>query len=445
MSTVTAAPYTPAFGCDARLNEWCDTHCPHAAEHGPLLARFDTSHIRSPPQWRCYARSTLTDDGMQYRSGNTFCTRHAQLSDLLERCRAGSVPTATVGADGTVRGIDSPPSLSPSPPRQQQRMPAAAVDREPCCRVPRHRNLRAGRDEPVPRYMHAPSNLELPAAVPIPRLVDCEADLLKSATFWAISMHTPSYDAKAERLRASCEQVGVCCGISRVPDGAFDGLREGDPQLRYRLIASKPNFILKVLRESRLPVAWLDADLEFHSYPSLFAPAAWSQYGTRDVILWNWQANVSSFSGRRLKMASGVAWFNTTKEALDLLTAWTHVMAFEPNARVPDDQAMDLLVNDGRLQAGGGDGWIDRAAFGWLPESYLRMMPRHRHITPVIDHDRGNPVSGPGRNSPHKPTLPPPLVLEDGSDRLLADPEIKDAIKEAIGGLGRGGNRVAVL
>ena len=101
---------------------------------------------------------------------------------------------------------------------------------------------------------------------------------------------------------------------------------------------------------------------------------------------------------------------------------------------------MDLLVNSPPLEANGGDGWIDRAAFGWLPESYLRMMPRHAHITPVIEHDRGAPLTRPqgtarthrapllgalltlrahrvwhagapvssgGRNSPIKPQLPP--------------------------------------
>ena len=53
------------------------------------------------------------------------------------------------------------------------------------------------------------------------------------------------------------------------------------------------------------------------------------------------------------------------------------------------------------------DKWIDRCAFGWLPAAYLRMMPRHRGIAAVIDHDRGGAVSGPGRNSPIKPVLPP--------------------------------------
>ena len=125
----------------------------------------------------------------------------------------------------------------------------------------------------------------------------------------------------------------------------------------------------------------------------------WEGLAPRDALLWNWQGNVSHFGGRRLKMASGVAWFNKTDEAEALLTAWAEAMAYEPNHAAPDDQALDLLVND--------DGWIDRVRFGWLPAAYLRMAPRFSHLAPVIDHDRGAPVSGAGRNSPIKPVLPP--------------------------------------
>ena len=85
-------------------------------------------------------------------------------------------------------------------------------------------------------------------------------------------------------------------------------------------------------------------------------------------------------------------------------------MAYEPNWNAPDDQTMDLLVNE--------DGWIDRCAFGWLPESYLRMMPRHRHITPVIDHDRGVAVSGKGKNSPIDPVLPPRVAKQTEREEL---------------------------
>ena len=111
------------------------------------------------------------------------------------------------------------------------------------------------------------------------------------------------------------------------------------------------------------------------------------------------QGNVSHFNGRRLKTASGIAWFNKTESASLLLTAWAQSMAYDTNIAAPDDQALDLLVND--------DGWIDRCNFGWLPASYLRMMPRFAYVTPVIDHDRGMPVSGAGKNSMVVPKLPP--------------------------------------
>jgi len=172
---------------------------------------------------------------------------------------------------------------------------------------------------------------------------------------------------------------------------------------RHRLIASKPLFILATLRASSLPVAWMDVDLEFHQFPELFQPAAPATWRTaRDVLLWNWQANVSMFRGRRLKMASGVAFFNKTEPAEALLTAWAEAMAYPPNSAAPDDQAMDELVN--------GDGWIERVAWGWLPAKYLRMLHRHREIMPspadcVLNHDRDQ---FPGRgNSNTKPVLPP--------------------------------------
>ena len=76
-------------------------------------------------------------------------------------------------------------------------------------------------------------------------------------------------------------------------------------------------------------------------------------------------------------------------------------MAHPNNSKAPDDQALDLLVND--------DGWIDRAAFGWLPQSYLRM-PRFVHAEPVIEH-AGWPGSM-GKNSPYQPVLPRKLTLD---------------------------------
>ena len=47
--------------------------------------------------------------------------------------------------------------------------------------------------------------------------------------------------------------------------------------------------------------------------------------------------------------------------------AWAEAMAYKDNLRAPDDQVLNTLLSQG--------GWINRASWGWLPTSYLRMMP----------------------------------------------------------------------
>jgi len=400
-----AAPYALARGCDTVLNSWCDNNCPHYSVHGPLLARFDRSQQGAQLLWRCYAHVTLSKDLSEYVAGSDYCTRHPQLTELLSVCEnsrvmreESHVRSAAVDAAGgaTLLTPSTPPRPSLAPKSARPALPPL----NECCRAP----LRTLESTPAPRYQHTSAFLRLPPVLRLPQLEDCEETLREGALFWAASLYTQSYAGKARRLVASCEAWGVCCQPALMPDGVLEGVegenKEGSYALRHRLIATKPLFIYEVLRLSPLPLAWMDVDLEYHAFPTLFTPRGWAELpAPRDVLLWNWQANVSLFVGRRLKMASGVAWFNKTQPAEALLLAWAEAMAHEPNVRAPDDQVMDLLVNE--------DGWIDRVRFGWLPESYLRMMPRHKHIVPVIDHDRGAPVSGKGKNSPHMPVLPP--------------------------------------
>ena len=93
--------------------------------------------------------------------------------------------------------------------------------------------------------------------------------------------------------------------------------------------------------------------------------------------------------------------FNNTERGIRLLFAWAQAMAYGPNDMAPDDQVLGLLVND--------DGWMDRASYGWLPASYMRMMPAHYHIPAVIEHDRGaRPTGGDGLGGYQaRPSMPP--------------------------------------
>ena len=417
-SNVDRAALPPSgrlHGCDAQLNAWCDANCPHHATHGALLARY--AHSKAGPYngWRCYTRSSLGTDAQTYLPGtDTYCTRHDKLLKQLEECRAQPQADATSVQPFSLplKPKLVPTSPSPAPP---PRPPAPTRTEEAWIDGPQ--TVPGARYEAaVPHYEHDPELMVLSPRISIPRREDCTYALPRPAAFLGVSMYTDAYAYKATYLRASCVATGVCCALSHVPNDAFgeDAAAAAQKQgaandgklpnyFRHRLIASKPLFILSALRASTLPVAWMDVDLEFHQFPELFQPAAPATWGTpRDVLLWNWQANVSMFKGGRLKMASGVAFFNKTKPAEALLTAWSEAMAFPPNSAAPDDQAMDELVN--------GDGWIARVAWGWLPAKYLRMVHRHRDIMPtpadcVLNHDRDE---FPGRgNSPTKPVLPP--------------------------------------
>lgn len=86
--------YDASLGCDLELNAWCNAHCPHAVEHGPLFARLDLSVDRSlQPAWRCYAPATLDDELMNYVGGTTYCTRDAQLRQVMAQCLSASSGT----------------------------------------------------------------------------------------------------------------------------------------------------------------------------------------------------------------------------------------------------------------------------------------------------------------------------------------------------------------
>lgn len=74
---------------------------------------------------------------------------------------------------------------------------------------------------------------------------------------------------------------------------------------------------------------------------------------------------------------------------------------------------MDLLVNEVIAPVAhlGGESWINRCTFGWLPASYLRMLPRHKDVEPIIDHDRGERPGKNGGESGNKPLVPPRVLI----------------------------------
>ena len=223
--------------------------------------------------------------------------------------------------------------------------------------------------------------------------------------FVGVSFFSPAYEVKARRLLDSCNTLGVCCKATMLSaDFMGPSAPEGSAEFRYRMIALKPSFLLDQLEKTQQPVVFLDVDLEFHKFPDLFLYDSWPD-GPRDVALFNFWANETNLTYRHTpNIGSAVAYFNQTYRAKKLLAAWAEAMEYGTNAQAPDDQVLDTLLNEG--------GWMSRVSLGWLPASYLRLMPAfYRGVDPVIDHDRSSP---PGLNghSTVKPVLPPTLWEE---------------------------------
>ena len=261
---------------------------------------------------------------------------------------------------------------------------------------------------PTPRRPHTHTRPRLPLQTLEKRGIDVKSlDVSMTSAckkahhgFVGISFFSPNYKDKAERLLRSCARHDICCKATQAPTSFGPDAPEGSEEYRFQFIASKPAFILGQIKATKLPVVWLDSDLEFHSYPTLFAPGGWED-GPRDVAIFNYWGNESAGSTVP-STGSGVVYFNSTDRAKNLLVAWAEGMAFDTNFRAPDDQVLNDLLGQGS--------WATRASFGWLPSSYLRVLPMfYRGVVPVIDHDHGNPT-GLIEHSSEKPKMPTPGV-----------------------------------
>ena len=149
--------------------------------------------------------------------------------------------------------------------------------------------------------------------------------------------------SKAERLLRSCARVGACCKARLLPsdtpnpnprptttpipnprpnrnkarllppDAFGADAPEGSEDFRFQTIASKPSFILGELEATKLPVVFLDVDLEFHSFPNLFVPGSWPNDG-RDVAIFNfWGNETDRAHATTPNTGSGVVFFNQVR------------------------------------------------------------------------------------------------------------------------------------
>lgn len=103
------------------------------------------------------------------------------------------------------------------------------------------------------------------------------------------------YAAESERLRASLQRQGMDFRIDEVPSlGSWD-----------RNILIKPRYIRDVMRETRGPVLYVDADAEFHAVPEFMD---------------GYDIQVHYLSGREL--LGGTIWLANNHVARDLVDQW---------------------------------------------------------------------------------------------------------------------------
>ena len=220
-------------------------------------------------------------------------------------------------------------------------------------RPPRHGANTASAD---PHYEHTAAKLQLPAGVPLlartpnVSIAGCVSSSFESAALVAVTFFTSSYEAQAQRLLASCRQVGICCAASLFADENSDA----QTYARDRGISAKPLFIWRTLQSSLRPILWVDCDMIFLQNPSRLLT---EQQGV-DALLINSIAGRERTENAPPRVASNVAYFNPSTRALRLLEAWAEAMAFKLNALALDDGTLDVLLNL--------DGWLQRAKIGWL-------------------------------------------------------------------------------
>jgi hypothetical protein len=188
-----------------------------------------------------------------------------------------------------------------------------------------------------------------------------------------VAMYTDDFAERAQQLLRSCHDHGVECLAERIR-----------PDDYRRTIASKPDFMLRMLKRFRRPIVYVDADFEVMQYPALF-----DNPDGADFMIYNWYADPTNSVGRYhphvLLCSSGVVYWNHTPGALRLLREWRAMARANPGCA--DDQILDRVFNEGR--------YLRTLSCRWLPQSYLRIAPYFPDTTPVLNHADSPGVNGP--------------------------------------------------
>ncbi|MEI7932855.1 MAG: putative nucleotide-diphospho-sugar transferase [Alphaproteobacteria bacterium] len=216
-----------------------------------------------------------------------------------------------------------------------------------------------------------------------------------AAPFIVVSLYTDSYEAKVQRLIASCRALKLPGAFYRLPAVHNSISLSGVDDLAY----TKSEIIRLALRTFGKPVLYVDADMVFKDPPEKiraltrgcdFAVYNWLTDPEGDAWqifevpmpngkssgnrFWCFRFALDLVDERQLMTSGATQFWAATPAAVALLEDWQAVLAEYP--ATSDDECLDFAFNN-----------RDNSALrcAWLDKSYVRYA-WWPHIKPVINH-----------------------------------------------------------
>lgn len=268
---------------------------------------------------------------------------------------------------------------------------------------------------------------------PLPFTHQTVRENLSKATvsqFLVAAMYTPSYAARADRLRQSCERLSLPYALFEVAEIHNSISPNGGNDLSF----TKPNFISYLLAKYRKPILYLDADCVVREYPDLidrhladgvtFAIYNWvadrnnETFAPLEMMVgselvrgryYGYMYRIGYYDKDQLICSGATQLHSPSPTTHELLRRWHETIVANP--RSADDPCLDYAFNNGGAQLPG-------IRPVWLPKEYARCS-WWIYARPVIDHPDERSKDGDRQFAPFRP---PPGKMQFYEDRATFSP-----------------------
>ena len=226
---------------------------------------------------------------------------------------------------------------------------------------------------------------------------------LEGEEFLIISFFTQNYKDKADRLINSLNNFNLNYKIFEIPTIHYSKSNKGSNDINYCM----PMLIINILKQSKVPIIFLDCDLVLVKEPTLFYSLKKKNV---DFAIYNWlddsendgylpvklkintergdiektyyinSVNIKLLNNpnkdEQLFSSGGVAYFSESRSSMNLLNEWLENIIKYPKA--PDDQLLDYTFNYSSTVR-------KNLKVEWLDKSYCRVY-WWIFSQPIIDH-----------------------------------------------------------